>query len=206
MHGNVPRSDEAPAGEASLLARLRAGEDDAYAEVLQVHGCRLMGTARRLVGNEDDARDVVQESMLAAFRSIEGFEGGAALATWLHRIVVNAALMKLRAKRRRPETPVDALLPAFSQGGHFEARVARWAEAADAPAVRSETRALVRDAIARLPDGHRVALVLRDVEGRTIEEVAAALGTSPVAAKVRVHRARQALRALLEPHMKAQAI
>src|SRR5690349_12993599 len=110
-HLEVVATDTIP-DEATLLARLRRGENEAFELLVRVFGGRLLAVARRLVRNEDDARDVVQTAYLSAFRSLDRFEEGCQLSTWLHRIVVNAALMKLRSKRRKPEESIDALLPA----------------------------------------------------------------------------------------------
>lgn len=185
-------------GEAPLVARLRAGDDDAYAELVRRHTGRLLAVARRILGNEEDARDAVQEGFIAAFGALDGFAGGCRLSTWLHRIVVNAALMKLRRRRRKPEQSIEDLLPTFLDDGHW-AEAPRRIEAADETLARAELRAAVRAAIASLPDSYRAVLVLRDLEDLDTEETAEALGITPGAVRVRLHRARQALTALLEP-------
>jgi len=149
--------------EDALLAGLRAGDDQAYERMVRAYGGRLLAVAQRILRNEEDARDAVQTAYLSAFRSIERFEGGCRLSTWLHRIVVNAALMKLRSRRRRPEESIEPLLPTFVDDGHHALQFATW-EGADALLERSETRQLVRDAIDRLPESYRTVLVLRDIE------------------------------------------
>ena len=83
----------------------------AFEQVVRAYGGRLLAVARRIVGSEEDARDVVQDAFLNAFRSLDRFEGNAKLSTWLHRIVVNAALMKLRTRKRKPEQSIETLLP-----------------------------------------------------------------------------------------------
>jgi RNA polymerase sigma-70 factor (ECF subfamily) len=198
--------DAAPADpDAALVARLRAGDADAYERLVREHGGRMLAAARRLLRSEDDARDAVQEAFVAAFRAIDGFAGGARLSTWLHRIVLNAALMKLRSRRRRREEPLEPLLPQFAEDGHFAEPPAAWDAAADELLQRRETRALVRDAIARLPEAYRTVLVLRDLEELGTDEAAAALGVTPNTVKTRLHRARQALRALLARDLAAPA-
>ncbi|HWP64356.1 MAG TPA: sigma-70 family RNA polymerase sigma factor [Candidatus Limnocylindria bacterium] len=187
-----------PAAEdAALLARLRAGDETAFEAMVHAHGGRMLATARRMLPGEDDARDVVQEALLSAFRSIGSFEGTARLSTWLHRIVVNAALMKLRGRRRRREESIDDLLPRFAEDGHFAEPVAPWELESETLLARRETRAAVRRAIARLPEPYRTVLVLRDIEELDTEETAVALRLRPNAVKTRLHRARQALRTLL---------
>src|SRR5919107_3818674 len=99
--------------EAALVAQLRAGDEAAYEQVVRSYGGRLLAVARRIVGTEEDARDVVQDAFLNAFKNLDRFEGKAKLSTWLHRIAVNAALMRLRTRKRKPEQPLDGLLPGF---------------------------------------------------------------------------------------------
>ena len=158
----------------------------------------MLAAARRLLRNDEDAADAVQEAFMAAFRSIDGFQGTARLSTWLHRIVINAALMKLRGSSRRPEESIEDLLPRFDADGCWATDVHSWGATADDLLERRETRALVRRCIDCLPDGYRTVLVLRDIEDLDTEEVADALNITANATKIRLHRARQALRTLLE--------
>jgi RNA polymerase sigma-70 factor (ECF subfamily) len=140
----------------------------------------------------------VQDAFLSAFRSLDRFDEQAALGTWLHRIVVNAALTKLRSRRRHPEKPIEELLPAFLADGH-QARPSRNWPDPSAALQRGETRDSVRRHIDELPEDYRTVLLLRDIEGMDTDETARLLGLTPGAVKTRLHRARQALRALLEP-------
>jgi RNA polymerase sigma-70 factor (ECF subfamily) len=188
--------------ESQMIAALRAGEPAAFETLVREHGGRLLGVARRLLRNEEDARDAVQDAFLSAFRSLESFEAGSRLSTWLHRIVVNAALMKLRTRRRKPEDAIEDLLPTFLDDGHRRDPGPPWKEAIDEAAERHEVRALVRSYIDRLPDSYRNVLILRDIEELDTEETASVLGTSANAVKTRLHRARQALRTLLDPHFR----
>ena len=165
----------------------------------------MLAVARRLLRAEDDAADAVQEAFISAFRAIQSFEGGARLSTWLHRIVVNAALMKLRTRARRPEVSIDELLPKFHEDGQHVDEPAEWRSPAQLAALESqETRNLVREQIDRLPADYRTVLMLRDIEGLDTKETAELLGVTPNAAKIRLHRARLALRTLLDPHMRAR--
>lgn len=183
--------------ETQLVAALRRGDDDAFEQLVRTHGGRMLAVARRFMPDEQDARDVLQEAFIAAFRSIDGFAGGAKLSTWLHRIVVNAALMKLRSRRRRREDSIDDLLPRFAEDGHHAEDVVGWDTPADELVERQQVRSRVREAIARLPEAYRTVLILRDIEERDTEETASLLGMTPQAVKTRLHRARQALRTLL---------
>jgi RNA polymerase sigma-70 factor, ECF subfamily len=189
------------ADESALLARLRAGDDSAYEELLRTYSPRLLAVARRIVGGDEEARDVIQDAFLNAFRSLPNFHGDARLSTWLHRIVVNSALMKLRTRKRKPEESIEPLLPAFLADGHYAEKFSAWGEQADAALSRVETQELVRQRIDELPESFRTVLVLRDIEGLDTEETARVLETTPNAVKIRLHRARAALRTLLAPHL-----
>lgn len=198
MRAATARIDE----DALLVARLQAGDPDAYEALVRVHGGRLLSVARRFLSNNEDAQDAVQEAFIKAFRAIGTFEERAQLHTWLHRIVVNTALMKIRSRRRRPEESIDDLLPTFQADGHQTTDSQEWS---DALLERKETAAKVRQAISQLPDQYRVVLMLRDIEERDTLETATALGTTTTVVKVRLHRARQALRTLLDREFQRDA-
>ncbi|HET9568694.1 MAG TPA: sigma-70 family RNA polymerase sigma factor [Vicinamibacterales bacterium] len=191
----MPESITRIESDAMLVARLQAGDPDAYETLVRIHGGRLLSVARRFLPNNEDAQDAVQEAFIKAFRAIGTFEERAQLHTWLHRILVNTALMKIRSRKRRPEESIDDLLPTFHADGHQTTESRDWS---DAIFERKETAAMVRQAIAQLPDHYRVVLTLRDIEERDTMETAAALGTTTTVVKVRLHRARQALRTLLD--------
>ena len=106
------------AAEATLLDALRRGDDAAYETLVRQNSGRMLAVARRYLRNEETARDAVQEAFVSAFRSIARFQGASSLSTWLHRIVVNACLMKLRSGRRHAETSIEELLPQFDETGH----------------------------------------------------------------------------------------
>lgn len=192
----------AEAEERALLAALRGGDDRAYERLVSEHGGRMLAVARRMLRNEEEARDALQEAFVLAFRGLPRFAGESRLGTWLHRIVVNAALMKLRRQRSRPEESIEELLPAFLEDGHAAHSYSDWPESADRLLEREEVRQRVRASIDRLPVTYRTVLLLRDIEELDTGEVANALGISPNAVKVRLHRARQALRELLDPHLR----
>lgn len=158
--------------------------------------------ARRFLRNPEDANDAVQEAFIAAFRSLDRFEGTSRLSTWLHRIVVNAALMKLRSRRRAPEDSIEDLLPKFLEDGHPVHPSRPWSVTTEEAVQQRETRDLVRRCIDRLPESFRTVLLLRDIEELDTQEVARMIGISENAVKIRLHRARQALRGLLDPHFR----
>jgi RNA polymerase sigma-70 factor (ECF subfamily) len=191
-----PRDD----AEAAVVAGLRAGAPEAFEWLVRQYGGRMLATARRLLHNEEEAADAVQDAFLSAFRSIDRFEGEAKLGTWLHRVLINACLMKMRSAARRPTVSLEGLFPTFNRWGHHAVAVGRWQTAAEDTVLSNETRALVRRTIDALPEDYRQVLLLRDIEGLTTEETAEVLGATPGTVKTRLHRARHALRTLLEPH------
>jgi RNA polymerase sigma-70 factor, ECF subfamily len=193
---------EALPGEAALLAALRAGDGAAYELLVRTYGGRLLAVARRILRNDEDARDALQEAFLLAFRALPRFAGSSRISPWLHPIVVNAALMKIRSRKARPEDSIEPLLPAFRDDGHATADFRAWEGSADELLERAETRRIVRACIDRLPPNYRTVLILRDIEELGTAEVAERLGITPNAVKIRLHRARQALRQLMDPHFR----
>ncbi len=191
--------------ETMLLTDLRAGKDAAFEELVRSYGPRLLSVARRFMKNDEDAQDVLQDSFISAFRSLGRFEGQSKLSTWLHRIVVNASLMKIRSQKRRPETSIEELLPQFLEDGHHVDMPSPWKSNPHEELESSETRTLVQESIGKLPESYRTVLLLRDIEGLDTEETAKMLGISSNAAKIRLHRARLALREVLDPHMRGDA-
>lgn len=191
--------------DAAHVAALRRGDDAAFERLVRDQSPRLLATIRRIVHNEADAHEALQNAFVSAFRAIDRFEGTAGLGTWLHRIAVNAALMKLRSKRRRPELALEDLLPRFNADGHAHEPAEPWEADALERCARDEMRTIVRDLVDQLPESYRVALLLRDLEEVPTEEVARMLEITPNAVKIRVHRARHALRTLLDRRLSSPA-
>ncbi|MEX0880460.1 MAG: sigma-70 family RNA polymerase sigma factor, partial [Thermoanaerobaculia bacterium] len=183
---------------ASQLERLRRGDADAWEEVIRVHGARLLAVARRIVRDDQLAQDCLQNALVQAFLKIGTFEERAALTSWLHRIVVNSALMALRSRKLRGEESLDDLLPAFDEYGQRRSESGLDAPTPEELLERADAREVVERAIDALPDGHRMVLLLRDFEELSIQEVAELMQLTPNAVKIRLHRARAALKTLLE--------
>ena len=198
---------DAEAEEPELfLERLRSGDELAYEELVRTHTGRLLGTARQFLSRAEDAQDAVQEAFVSAFRSVGSFRGGSSLATWLHRIVVNACLMKIRGASRRPEASIEDFLPRFDETGHHAMPIEDWPICPEKALLSRETRERVRAAIETLPSSYRTVLVLRDIEELSTEETAEVLSLTRTAVKVRLHRARLALRGLLAPMFSSGAV
>jgi RNA polymerase sigma-70 factor (ECF subfamily) len=185
--------------EAALIAALRARDERAFGQLIADHGPRLLAVASRFLRCEQDRDDVVQEAFISAFRAIDNFDGHSRLGTWLHRITVNCCLMKLRSASRRPETSIDDLLPRFDETGHHQRRIDAWEDDVLSRVESRETREHVRACIDRLPETYRQVLLLRDIEGLDTQQSADLLQCTQANVKTRLHRARQALRTLLEP-------
>jgi RNA polymerase sigma-70 factor, ECF subfamily len=185
--------------ESAFIARLRGGCEIAYGDLVRREGGRMLAVARRMLRDEEDARDAVQAAFLSAFRALPNFHGDSRLSTWLHRIVVNAALMKLRSRSRRPEDPIEVLLPRYLEDGHQAEPVAEGQISTETMLLQREVRQQVRAAIDRLPESYRTVIMLRDIEQLDTAETARALGLTDNAAKLRLHRARQALAKMLAP-------
>lgn len=175
--------------EKDLVARARSGDRDAFGELVWRHQDAVYTLAHRLVG-ADLAPDVAQEAMIRAWRSLSGFRGEAAFATWLHRITVNVAWTERRRAARHAARPLDDVL--------VETGLPDPGVTPETAGEMVDVRAALRACIDRLTPGQRAVVVLRDVYGWGNDEVAAELGISRTTAKVRLHRARKRLRELLE--------
>lgn len=171
--------------DAELLARYRDGDPEAFGELFRRHRNRMWAVAVRILGDREAAADCVQEAFVSAFRRAGSFRGEAAVTTWLHRIVVNACLDRMRRERhvvRRVGDLGELDLPDGTD------------RHASAEAVLD-----VRSALARLPETQRVALVLVDMHGLSVAETAEILGVAEGTVKSRCFRGREALAELLRP-------
>lgn len=171
--------------EVDLIDHLRAGDEEAYATLFRTHFGAMLGVARHYFGDSDDAADAVQDAFVSAFRAMGTFAGTARLRTWLHRITVNACLIKLRKRRRQPTVSLDA---AFDVPARQDVPVRD----------REDTTIRVRAAICRLPQTFQTVIRLRDLDGMDTATTALKLGTQESAVKTRLHRARRALRQTLK--------
>jgi RNA polymerase sigma-70 factor (ECF subfamily) len=189
-----------------VLAALQ-GEDPSAAERLVAHyGDRAYRLAIGITCNAQDAEEAVQDAFWSAIRQIGTFRGDSALGSWIYRIVLNAAYQKLRGRaRRRDDISLDEVLPAFDEHGQHAYSMADWSGAVDDPAVQSELRTALEAAIAELPVAHRAIILLHDVEGVRMADIAASLGITLASAKTRAHRARLLLRKRLANFMSEAA-
>ena len=180
-----------------LVEALKRREPAAFEQLIAQHGTMLYRVALRFMGQRQDAEEVVQETLLHVYEKIDTFDQRAALPSWLYRIVVNTALMRLRAKSRRPEELLDTSGPSFTADGQHAREVGVWALPPEDTLLRQEALALLQQAITRLPDLYRAVYVLAEIEGLRHEEIATILGITVSTAKTRLHRARLLLREAL---------
>ncbi|WOQ17043.1 RNA polymerase sigma factor SigM [Raineyella sp. W15-4] len=171
-----------PPTDEELLAAHVDGDPEAFAVLVGRHQDRLWSVAVRTLGDPDDAADALQEAYLRAFRRAHTFRGDARVATWLHRIVINSCLDRIRYLKRRPTTPLDP------------ERVVSAAPGDDPPDALVDA---VTEALGQITPDQRAALILVDMEGFSVEEAAGMLGCAPGTIKSRCSRGRARLAALL---------
>ncbi len=192
-----------PNATAASLHRSDTVDPDAFSAIVRRNAGRMLAVCRRILGNEEDARDCVQDAFLSAFKNLARFEGRSTIASWLHRIVVNVAITRLRRRRWFREEPLEAASVRFDSEGCRIVDQAHSLRLAEAVFELHQRKSIVREAILDLPAGLRAALALRDIEGYSTAETADFLGITPAAVKVRLHRARLALKQKLEAMIEA---
>jgi len=199
----APRATPAAAnGEAELLRRARSGDREAFRAIMVRGNQRLFRVARSVVRDDTEAEDVLQESYLRAFRAIGAFRGEADILTWLTRIVVNEARGRLR--RQRPTVGIEQIERAQETGAAIIAfPTPPGFEAPDIAAESAHLRRMIEAAIDDLPEPFRLVFILRDVDGRSIEETATALGIPAATVKTRLHRARRLMRVAINDRVRA---
>lgn len=179
--------------EATFLGRLQAGEASAYEELVARYTERLMRLAHRYLSCESDCEDAVQEAFFSVFRSVTSFRGGCRLSTWLHRILVNVCLMKLRSNGRKKTTSFDDLINTELNGFAQD----HWAVEENSEEDRlekAEQSEQLREQVEALPTVHRQVIELRNLQDYNTEQTALLLGIRPGAVKTRLHRAHASLR------------
>ena len=193
-------SQRAINNDAKLLECLRAGDESCYEILVRKHGPQVLATAKRYMRSEADAADCFQDTFLAVFESINNFEQRSSLSTWIRSITINQCLMRIRQQRRRQEQSIEHMLPIFDEhGDRIDVASPRQTTAIGKSIDTEQMRGIVRQNINKLPDNYRLVLLLRDIDGYTTKETAATLGIKINAVKTRLHRARSALKYLLEP-------
>jgi len=185
-------------GDAQLLAAAKSGHSAAFGELFNRYKRRIFHLAQRIMRNHEDAEDVVQEAFQLAFVHLRDFEGGARFSTWLSRIAINVALMKLRKKTRKVEISIEE--PSAPGAISFRETVTDSAPNPEQDCLRQERTRMVREALAELRPNARRVLELYELEGRSMKEIAKRLGISIPAVKARIFHARPKMRRELDQY------
>lgn len=189
-------------GELVLVQSAKKGDLEAFSELVKRYDRNIFRIAQHITHNEEDAQDVVQDAFLKAYQNLDQFQGNSKFYTWLVRIAVNEALMKLR--RRRTDRTVSIDEDVETEEGSMPREVADWGPNPEQLYGQSELSDILKKTIQGLPPGFRTVFVLRDVEGLSTEETAEMLGLSIPAVKSRLLRARLQLRDRLAKYFKSK--
>jgi len=190
--------------DLQLVGRLQRHENEkeAFREIVRRHQDKVYRLALRLTRDEARAQDVVQDAFLQVFRKIGQFQEQSAFSTWLYRVTVNAALMRMRTERRHHETSLEEASPRYTEGGEIADPIDDWSEAVDDEAMNRELAKYAAIAVDALPEAYRSVFILRELEDLSTEEVAQILDLTVPTVKTRLHRARLALRKTLAERVK----
>lgn len=187
--------------DQALAEQLRSGDDGAFAQVVQLYSGKVYAIGLSMLRNEQDARDVVQETFLNVHRRIDSFRGEAPLGSWIGRIATNNCLMRLRTRRRKPEVSVEVVGPRYADDGHHAMEIEDWRPLADEQRVTQELGEQIRAAVDDLPASYREVMLLADYQHLSMAEIAAELDLTVPNVKTRLHRARLAVREALAAYL-----
>jgi RNA polymerase sigma-70 factor (ECF subfamily) len=192
-------TQQRPAEEERLLIqRVRGGDHEAFDALFQRYFSIVSRQAIRLTGNREEAEEVVQEVFLTVYEKAQTFRGASAFSTWLYRVTANAALSRLRRRKKGEELPLEDYLPSFREDGHHQVRpVVDWSNELEERLDSAERQRLIQQALDQLSPVDRAVVVLSDLEGLSDREIGSALGLSVSAVKARLHRSRLFLRGKL---------
>jgi len=202
---SIPSAHQNESDERQLIDLARNGDATAFEQVLDRHQERVLRVAYSILRNPMDTEEVTQDVFLTVFEKIDSFRGDSSFTTWIHRITVNAALMRKRRNRSRKDILLEEVMPVFEENGHIAADVPDWSEQASDPALQSEARTVIQAAVDQLDEKYQTVFLLRDVEGLSSEDTASILELSIPAVKSRLHRARLFLRRELAVYFEKQA-
>jgi len=188
--------------DLALVARLQQGDRTAFRELVRRHQDKVYRLALRLTRDEARAQDAMQDAFLQVYRKIGQFQEQSAFTTWLYRITVNAALMRMRSEKRHREASLEEASPRYSEQGEIAEPVDDWSAAVDDDAGNRELAKYAQIAIDELPETYKSVFVLRELEEMSTEDVAQILDLTIPTVKTRLHRARLALRKALAERVK----
>ena len=187
--------------EPELVAQARGGDADAFTTLLQQYDRYVYRVALNITGNREDAEDAMQEAFYKAFSHLAQFQGNSLFYTWLVRITVNEALMKLRSRSAQKELSLDEPVD-LGDDASIVREIEDWDDNPEQRYAKTELENLVAEAVRKLPQAYRAVYVLRDMEGLSSEEAAELMGLSVAAVKSRIRRARLMMREELNPHFR----
>ncbi len=195
---DLSKKVEISTNDIQLVEQLKHGDTDSFEYLVREYGGYMLAIAKRYLHNDADAQDTVQDAYIRAFQAIHNFKGHSSIKSWLHRITVNSALMKLRANGRRPVELIDDSPSLFDGNGKRIETNSEITLSIEDLAIDANKQWLVKAKIDLLPITSRNLLLLRDIEGYSTEETSELLNISIAAVKTGLHRARQRLKKSLE--------
>lgn len=201
-----PASPPDRAEDAKLIERIQLDEPGAFSELVHRYSPKVYSIGLSMLRNEQDARDVVQETFLNVHRRLDSFRGDAALSSWIGRIATNNALMKLRRRRRKPETSLEVAVPGGGSDERRERTIVDHRPHSDQVSLNHELGVQIRQAVDNLPDRYREVIVLADYREVSMKEIAALLDISVSNVKTRLHRARLSVREALASYLEGKPI
>ncbi|MFQ5483276.1 MAG: RNA polymerase sigma factor [Nitrospinaceae bacterium] len=187
-------TQEEKALDEKLVKELKAGNMEAFDQIVENYHRKIFALAFNLTRNQMDAQDITQDVLLSIFKKIDTFQGKSAFSSWVYRITLNASYMKLRSKKKDQFVSLDDMLPSFNNSGFQQEKLLDWSNSTDSLLFSNETRGIIEKAVGQLPEKEKVVFLLRDVEGLSTERVGEILDLTIPAVKSRLHRARLFLR------------
>ncbi|MDP3039799.1 MAG: sigma-70 family RNA polymerase sigma factor [Deltaproteobacteria bacterium] len=180
-----------------LVEKIKAGDFQAFEALVNRYEGKVYRLSMRMLRNQQDAEDALQETFLQVYRGLKNFEGRSSFSTWLFRLATNVSLMKIRHRQTEPSKllPLEDYLPQHEEGEHPQ--IQDWPDLPEETLLSKESREKMLEALEKLPAEYRAVFILRDIEGFTNAEAGETLGISVAAVKSRLHRARLTLRGML---------
>lgn len=184
----------------ALLEALLAKADGAAEVLVERYGGRIYGMALRMMGNPSDAQEVAQEALLTIYNKAGSFERRSAFSSWIYRVTANAALMRMRKRKvQQGELSLEILREPLGESSRI---LEDWRRIPSSETLNCELGKVIQNAVRALPDEYRVVLVMKDMEGQSLEEIASALELTLAAVKTRLHRARMLVRKAVTDYLR----
>lgn len=204
---SMTRPRKSTADDAAIIERLQQGDQDALEAIFNLYSAKLYNVAKRILGDDADTEEVIQDVFWTAYRKAKSFKGDSRFSTWLYRLTVNAALGRVRRSKKKKEVEYDEFLPKFQKDGHHLVRpVVDWSDTLDEKYAQDEVHALIGQALEQLKPIDKSVIVLSDLEDLSDKEIAVTLGLTVSAVKTRLHRARLFMRGVLAAKLGHSAV